>query len=70
MKKFNNYIYAIFATTVLISCGGGGGGGGGGDTPTMTLSTDLTQVVVGQVAVISWSSNQTALFCIWCLEWF
>jgi len=60
MKKFNNYIYAIFATTVLISCGGGGGGGGGGDTPTMTLSTDLTQVVVGQVAVISWSSNQTA----------
>ena len=59
MKKFNNYIYAIFATTVLISCGGGGGGGGG-DTPTMTLSTDLTQVVVGQVAVISWSSNQTA----------
>lgn len=62
MKKFNNYIYAIFATTVLISCGGGGGGSGDGgvDTPTMTLSTDLTQVVVGQVAVISWSSNQTA----------
>ena len=46
---------------LLASCGGGGGGGGSDNAaPTMSLSSDLAQVIVGNVATLTWSSNQTS----------
>ena len=62
MNKSNKQkFFVVFTALLLASCGGGGGGGGSDNAaPTMTLSSDLSQVIVGNVATLTWSSNQTS----------
>ena len=62
MKKSNKQnSFVVFTALLLASCGGGGGGGGSDNAAqTMSLSSDLSQVIVGNVATLTWSSNQTS----------
>ena len=50
----------LVLTTLLSACGGGGGGGPSAPvavSPTVTVSTDISQLVVGGSLIVSWSST-------------
>lgn len=56
---------ALILATLLSACGGGGGGGGGASapvaaSPTVTISTDTSQLVIGGNVTVSWSSTNAS----------
>lgn len=59
MKKTGiNNIFIFFAALLIASCGGGGGGGS--SPATVSLSSNLSEVLVGQNATLTWSSDQSS----------
>ena len=59
MKKTGiNNIFIFFAALLIASCGGGGGGGS--SSATVSLSSNLSEVLVGQNATLTWSSDQSS----------
>ena len=59
MRSFINQNHLIAGLTlILVSCGGGGGGGD--KAATVTISSSLSEVLVGQTASLTWSSDQNS----------
>ena len=72
MYKFlNKYLSIIFITSFIVSCGGGGGGGGGSSSPnvplpSINLSSQIDDVLIGSNTTITWSStNATSCSASW-----
>ena len=59
MKKlFSTNFYVLVFAFLITSCGGGGGGGS--SPATVTISSSLSEVLVGQTATLTWSSDQSS----------
>ena len=59
MKKlFSTNFYVIGFVFLIASCGGGGGGSS--SPATVTISSSLSEVLVGQTATLTWSSDQSS----------
>jgi hypothetical protein len=56
-KKNKLLLLMIF---ILVSCGGGGGGDSSSKAPTVSISSSTSEVLVGQNASITWSSDQSS----------
>ena len=61
--KSTNFSYFVVIIFLISSCGGGGGGGGGDEpytpplSPTASLSSSLTNVLLNESVTLNWSST-------------
>jgi hypothetical protein len=59
MRSLSTHHYLIAGLTfILVSCGGGGGGGS--KAATVSITSSLSEVLVGQTASLTWSSDQNS----------
>ena len=57
MSKLLNIFFVLPAVLLIASCGGGGGGGGSAPVNSLSLSVDVTEVLVGSTVTLTWAST-------------
>ena len=57
MSKLLNIFFVIPAVLLIASCGGGGGGSTPAPVNSLSLSVDVTEVLVGSTVTLTWAST-------------